>query len=602
MNENLPPSLIQYSKKLQNDDDFEIIYELSPLYDVDELNSMRPEIRESMLSIESRQDIIESRINELNHDIDRLTNHADGLDYAVAVGCGVLCGMIDSIFVGDFDFADAHDKAKEKINEYVKNKAENVRVTETVKNAVEKAKRKAAEKGEILSDEGIEKLERRIKAGVENKMKKVLEQDAADGTVNALRRSIAKLEQFYKLASDNAHVGLNGMNAASHHLADMAHHPTPMGLYAAIIGEFFRAGILVDKDGNWTIVRLGLKKEDRKRWLELILPIVVAGIITWLLNSVESKYKEEIDTKLPKPLANIIHALSKAPLAIAALKSVGNVFNNWWGHLASDMAGSKSTPGAGMGIPGLFVSLLKEISSIPPLNFTGLPKVVDKIYTDNKFDMRAEMAVLNELGKQSIPVIFGDILVRSFYFVRHLVEELSDKKDYKEVNWEYVIPLNNRTIVRMMTIETGAFTACDLADAAIRSAIKNGTPQNPRFWNNLVLRVNFVGIGRFAIAVTSDVKMGINRSAAIKERMFLQNQMLMLENAKMLYYQENMWLSAMDAEMAMQSLLETVFQSLVFYDAKIGQLDQKWSEVSSSLSEVLNEDSDFRETLMDILD
>ena len=321
------------------------------------------------------------------------------------------------------------------------------------------------------------------------------------------------------------------MNSASHHLDDLAHHPTLLGLVAAIIGELFRAGIFVDKNGDWHIEWLGFDKEDRKRWLELLAPIVVAGLIAWLLNVVNSKYKDEIDQKLPAPIRKIIKTLAHAPLAITILNSIRNVFTNWWGHLASDMAGSKSSPGAGMGIPGLFVSIIKEISSIPPLNYTGLPKIVDEIYTQNRFDMRAELAVMNELGRQSIPVLLGDLIVRSFYFVRHLISELSNKDSFKDVNWRNVVPINNGTIVRMMTIESGTFTAIDIADAAIRSTIKNGTPENPLFWKDMILRVNFVGIGRFAIAVSSDVLMGRERAAEINERILLYGKYNLLDNS-----------------------------------------------------------------------
>ena len=60
----------------------------------------------------------------------------------------------------------------------------------------------------------------------------------------------------------------------------------------------------------------------------------------------------------------------------------------------------------------------------------------------------------------------------------------------------------------MLTIATGTFIAVDLFDAGVRSAIKTGGAINPAFWGSFVLRVNFVGIGRFAIACYSDIKNG----------------------------------------------------------------------------------------------
>ena len=360
---------------------------------------------------------------------------------------------------------------------------------------------------------------------------------------------------------------------------------------------------LSDKNGHWHIRWLGFDKSDLKRWLELIIPIIISGIITWLLNVINSKYKEEVDKKIPAPIRKITSALAQAPLAIAILKSVRNVFTNWWGHLVSDMAGSKTSPGAGMGIPGLFVSILKELSSIPPLNYTGLPKFVDELYTQNKYDLRKELALLNELGRQSIPIIIGDVLVRTFYFVRHLITELSNKNDYKDINWRNVIPINNRTIARMMTIETGTFTAIDITDAAIRSAISNaGNVYSPKLYTDFVLRVNFVGIGRFAIAVTSDIAMGINRSLRIKEKMFLKNKYLMLEEAKLYYYQEETWIEAKETTIAMQHLYEVACKAFVFYHQKILELDEEWGLLSNHIENIKANDSEFVEELIELID
>lgn len=592
-------SVLQYSKALQNDG-FEVQFELLPVIDIDEIQE-RKEILESLNSIDAQQKILSQRIDVLNTDIERLTNYADALDYSVAVGCGILCGLIDSFFVGEFDFDEALQKSKERVNKYVESKAEKIRTSETVKKAIENAKRKAAEKGKKLSKEEIEEIKKKVTEGVANKFKKVISGDAENGTVNAIRRSITKLEEKYKLPSDNAFKGIKGMNSASHHLDDLAHHPTLLGLVAAIIGELFRAGIFVDKNGDWHIEWLGFDKEDRKRWLELLAPIVVAGLIAWLLNVVNSKYKDEIDQKLPAPIRKIIKTLANAPLAITILNSIRNVFTNWWGHLASDMAGSKSSPGAGMGIPGLFVSIIKEISSIPPLNYTGLPKIVDEIYTQNRFDMRAELAVMNELGRQSIPVLLGDLIVRSFYFVRHLISELSNKDSFKDVNWRNVVPINNGTIVRMMTIESGTFTAIDIADAAIRSTIKNGTPENPLFWKDMILRVNFVGIGRFAIAVSSDVLMGRERAAEINERMLLYGKYNLLENSKIFYKQENMWLTAIDTAKAMQHLQETAYKTVCFYNDKINRLDLEWEKLCDNTKKVKSIDPEFANELSEML-
>ena len=49
----------------------------------------------------------ESEISAMTVRIDGLTNQADALDYTIAVASGVLTGLIDSFFVGAWNFKDA---------------------------------------------------------------------------------------------------------------------------------------------------------------------------------------------------------------------------------------------------------------------------------------------------------------------------------------------------------------------------------------------------------------------------------------------------------------------------------------------------------------
>lgn len=575
-------SLITFKEETLNDD-FSVIYEVLPAYDSDEFTDVRKkEVADAIAALDEKSDELNDKISKLNVDIDKLTNHADGLDYAVAVGCGVLCGLIDSFVVGEFNFDEALKKSKENVSNFVEQKAEKLRSKETIEKAVENAKKKAEERGEKLSSKDIKALKEKVSQGLENTFDKIKASDAENGTSRALQRAIKKLEEAYKIPSDNLFSGAGiGVDATTHHLDDLAHHPTVLGLVAAVAGTLFRTGIFTNKDGKWAIK---FAEVDKKEMLEMWIPIIISGILTWLLFIVKSKYRDEIDEKLPKPIQKLIVALAQVPAAITVL----TIANNWLGHLASDMAGSSTSAGKGrdgMGIPGLFVSMLKEISSVPPLNLTPLPGVVNEIFSNERFDMRHELALLSELGRQAIPVILGDIAVRTFYFVRRLVSELKEHKELKLVNWRNVIPFNNRTIARMLTIESGTFMAVDLADAAIRSAIEAGPPITPAFWSKFILKVNFVGVGRFVIAVGTDVGMGIKRQQLIKERIQYKAENNMLQVAKVYYLQENMWIEAVDTEKAINDMCSIAEKSMVYFA-------ESWGDISESLNNIQNIDID----------
>lgn len=62
----------------------------------------------------------------------------------------------------------------------------------------------------------------------------------------------------------------------------------------------------------------------------------------------------------------------------------------------------------------------------------------------------------------------------------------------------------------MISIASATFTAIDIADATIRATAKSlGNPVE--FGRNFILRVNFVGIGRFTLAIGVDVFMGVRK-------------------------------------------------------------------------------------------
>ena len=120
----------------------------------------------------------------------------------------------------------------------------------------------------------------------------------------------------------------------------------------------------------------------------------------------------------------------------------------------------------------------------------------------------------------------------------------------------------------MITISSGTFTAVDMADAAIRSAIKSNKLPNEfvaDFIRNMVLRVNVIGVGRFTIAIGTDIYMEGNRSRKRNERMRLYTRQIALTNAKVFYKEANMWIAAVDAGEAIEKTCFIMEKSVAFY-------------------------------------
>ena len=105
-----------------------------------------------------------------------------------------------------------------------------------------------------------------------------------------------------------------------------------------------------------------------------------------------------------------------------------------------------------------------------------------------------------ELGRQAIPVIANESIVRTFYFIRRLAVEIRDKKISSErgaIDWKRVSPVNSPTLTRMLTIATGVFTSLDVADAIITQ--------------KYFVAVNYIGVGRFAVALENEAVWALKR-------------------------------------------------------------------------------------------
>lgn len=371
--------------------------------------------------IDSQEFDFDKNIYDLNSQIELLSSQADNLDYIVAIASGITCGLLDILWVGEFDLADGRSVANDKMDSFVKKTAE------------------------MLEGEKFDDVKSAVKA----------------------------LEKRFPIPSDGNTPDFGG--GLQHHLRDFAHHPTIVGLAFSLLTQITEKSYGTDANGIFLVVDV---PEKSKPFIGKDIPQkILMGVITWFF------------------------------------------------HLVSDMAGSSSTAGitGGTGIPGPILALAKEVSAIPFFknlkvnDDMSLSVFLSKLYNGTlmmqrdengqiikesviKFDLRGELGVAVELCKQAVPVVANECIVRSFYFIRRFAIVLQDNNvnclaDFKMIDWNSVKPINNPTIARMLSISTGVFTALDIGDAIVTQ----------KYW----VSINCVGIGRFAVAIGSDVSWGL---------------------------------------------------------------------------------------------
>lgn len=385
--------------------------------------------------IESEEFDFDKIIYDLNNQIKLLSSRTDNLDYIIAVGSGIACGLLDMLWVGEFNFARGRDISSDMVDSFVKKTAE------------------------MLEGKNFDDVKSAVKA----------------------------LEKRFPIPGDGNTPDFGG--GLQHHLRDFAHHPTIAGLAFSLLTQFTEKSFGTDVNGMFLVV------------------------------DVPEKSKLFIGKDLSQKIL------------------MGTV--TWFFHLVSDVAGSSSTAGiaGGTGIPGPLLSLAKEISAIPFFkdikvgDEMSLSLFLSKLFNGTlmmrrdkngeiitntvvKFDFRGELGVAVELSKQAVPVIANECIVRSFYLIRHLALVMKENNvscisDMEKIEWNSVKPTDNPTIVRMLTISTGVFSALDITSAVVTQ----------KYW----VSINYVGIGRFAVAIGSDVNLGLKMREVKKVRKVYDN-------------------------------------------------------------------------------
>lgn len=386
-----------------------------------------------------------------------------------------------------------------------------------------------------------------------------------------LEGAVKRLEKYH-IPADSVTNEFGG--GTQHHLRDFSHHCSIVGLVFSILTQFTGKVYGTDTAGCFLVVPV---PEEKKA-------LIGVGV-------------------LEKLFLGTVH---------------------WARHLISDMAGSINSVvkgSTGTGIPGPFLSMLKEISALPffdKSNSEGnreFSVFISKLFNGTlwqvrdasgkpvplKFDLRTEIGAIPQLGKQAIPILINECIVRGFYFLRRLGAELKDKqitsmKEIGTLDWHNILPFRNRTIVRMLTISTGVMETIDIADAAIKAAGESvGNPA--LFAGKMMLRINVVGVGRFAIAVGEDVKMGRDASKYRNERMAAYNHEIMLLNAKVWYRQADTWKAADETGQALLETCQTAYRAVLVTQSSLLENAKDLKQIEKALPEAEKKNPGLREEI-----
>ncbi len=93
--------------------------------------------------------------------------------------------------------------------------------------------------------------------------------------------------------------------------------------------------------------------------------------------------------------------------------------------------------------------------------------------------------------------------------------------------WEKCEPFSNATVRRVLTVAHGTFCLVDVGDAVGRAFVSGAGSFNAV---EFVLRLNVVGVGRFAISLYGETERAVSYSSAKRESDFASREIVIIEN------------------------------------------------------------------------
>lgn len=206
---------------------------------------------------------IEKSLFDLNMQIDSMSNKADCLDYFVAVASGIVCSLMDMLWVGEFNIDRGRDLADQEVESFVQ---------------------KVAKRFGCKSDD--------------------------------FKSSVAFLEKKFPLAADGNTSDFGG--GLQHHLRDFAHHPTIVGLIFSLLTQFTEMSYGTDTLGDFIVVPVA---EKSKAYIGKDIPDKICkGTIVWFFHLISDVAGSSSTaglsggTGIPGPILSVAKELSAIPV------------------------------------------------------------------------------------------------------------------------------------------------------------------------------------------------------------------------------------------------------------------------------------------------
>lgn len=341
----------------------------------------------------------------------------------------------------------------------------------------------------------------------------------------------------------------NGLNASSSinnlYLASQA---SLIGLVFSIIGALTGSKILYTKNDE-------VKVEHVKPVIDASLfSGVFYGTIAWICHLISSK--ASFESNIPAGLKNLVFDATNSGLKVKGNDLYQAINNN------------------------IDSSSLNAIS-------TGLN-------------------TLKLLGSQALVVGINEAVVRAVFFIREFFKEVKQKniksvKELGKVDFKKTVPFNSRTVARMISVSLATMMAIDICDASIEAAIKSDG-NKALFASNLAIRINFIGVGRIILAVSTELYMAKSLKKKRNERISLVSDYVTLLGRKIYCIQDDVWKECHKASEVIESVKQVAADTILMASSELDKTKESLENIEKTVDDAFKKNENLKKDIKDILD
>ncbi len=413
---------------------------------------------------------LNSRIQEIDRQLEESVSQADRVDYALAAGSGLLCGALDSILFS-----------------HISAGPDGVRIPRE-------------QLGTILC------------SAAKQMGARLPEENRNEYAARFITQKLAP--SFRRRAAETA-----GSFASMLDFDNLQHYPGLLGIVSAVMVQVKKLELFTFENGQ---ININLSRCSNGYLSKVIVSLVCCGMLRWLIDMAEHPEHLEEDSELPRAVKDLINQLGSNAGLLKALSLGLDHYEKNVRNAERSLPRRQKTVRIDLG------EELKKLAASMGRYLDAAPEEAVRI-GGTKGQAGPDSGILEQiftpehLLKQSIPVLVNELIVRTFYMVRRLAMQAQELGDIRKIDWRKAVPTRSRTLDRMIAVASMTFTAADTLDAAGRAALES-CANYVIFLMRFTCRFNYVGAARTVAALAVEISDEEREAEILRERRILMEE------------------------------------------------------------------------------